>query len=164
MGAWRDMTVHDVQGLLRVADAIHPDLPESEDVFAERVRLFPMGCLVLVEGGDVCGYAISHPIRHGQPPPLDRLLGEIAPEANQYYIHDLAILPKFRGQGFAAECIAKLLAVAKPYPTTSLVAVYGTAPFWGRYGFASEPVDEVLSEKLRGYGADAAFLSRQSGQ
>jgi GNAT superfamily N-acetyltransferase len=164
MPAWRQMSIGDVKGLLHVADTIHPDLPESEHVFAERVQLFPAGCQVLVEGDEVCGYAISHPIRHGQPPALDRLLGEIAPDADQYYIHDLAILPQFRGRGRAAECIAKLLDVAARYSTTSLVSVYGTAPFWGRYGFVAGAVDDVLSEKLRDYGEDATFLLRQNSQ
>lgn len=164
MVAWRKMLVSDIDGLLRVADRIHPDLPESDYVFRERVKLFPEGCLVLVEGDEVCGYAISHPIHHRQPPALDSLLGEVAPNADQYYIHDLAILPRFRGRGLAAECIGKLLAVAKRYPTTCLVSVYGTAPCWGRFGFEPEHVDTVLSEKLRDYGADATYLSRQNSQ
>ncbi|KAI1415607.1 acyl-CoA N-acyltransferase [Hypoxylon sp. FL1857] len=162
MVAWREMSVNDIEGLLRVADEIHPGLPESKEVFTERVKLFPEGCLVLVEDNEVCGYSISHPIRHRQPPALDSLLGEISPNADQYYIHDIAILPKFRGQGLAAECIKKLLAVAKRYPTTCLVSVYGTAPFWARYGFGPQPIDAALSEKLREYGADAAYLSRQN--
>lgn len=164
MTAWREMSVSDIEGLVRVADEIHPDLPEGDHVFTERMKLFPEGCLVLVEGDEVCGYAISHPIRHRQPPALDSLLGEIAPDANQYYIHDVAITSRLRGRGLAAECIRKLLAIAKRYPTTSLVSVYGTAPFWGRFGFVPEPVDAVLAEKLRNYGDDATYLSRQNSQ
>jgi GNAT superfamily N-acetyltransferase len=162
MATWRTMTVSDIKGLLRVADDVHPDLPESDPVFTERVRLFPEGTLVLVENNEVCGYIISHPICNRQPPALDSLLGEIAPDADQYYIHDLAILPKMRGQGLAVVCLDKILAVAKRYPTACLVSVYGTAPFWKRFGFVASPVDEVLVEKLRGYGEDAAYLERQN--
>lgn len=154
----------DIAGLIRVADEIHADLPESEFVFRERLKLFPEGCLVLADDGEVGGYVISHPIRHDQPPALDSLLREIALDADQYYIHDLAILPKFRGTGRAAECIAKLLKVAKQFPTTCLVSVYGTTSFWGRYGFTPAAVDEVLAEKLRGYGEDAAYLVRRNDQ
>jgi hypothetical protein len=82
MAARRKMSVSDIEGLLRVANEIHPNLPESDYVFTERVKLFPEGCLVLVEGDEVCGYAISYPIRHRQPPALDSLLGEIAPDAD----------------------------------------------------------------------------------
>ncbi len=34
--------------------------------------------------------------------------------------------------------------------------------FWARFGFVPEPVDAALSEKLRDYGADATYLSRQN--
>ncbi|KAK0722663.1 hypothetical protein B0T26DRAFT_640601 [Lasiosphaeria miniovina] len=161
---WRNMSAGDMQGLMRVADEVHPGLPESERVFAERVRLFPEGCLALADGdNNIRGYAISHPIRRRNPPALDSMLGDIAPDADQYYIHDLAILPGSRGLGLAAECMATLLAVGERYPTTCLVSVYGTVPFWGRFGFASEPVDATLQEKLRAYGDDAVYLVRQSG-
>ena len=162
MAVWRQMTVNDVDGLLRVADEVHPDLPEGAHVFAERVYLFPEGCLVLVENEKVCGYAISHPIRQRQPPALDSLLGKIAPDADQYYIHDLAVLPGHRGKNYAAECVNKLLDIAKGYPTSCLVSVYGTEPFWRRFGFCPEPVDDVLEDKLKDYGSGAVYLSRQN--
>ena len=94
---WRELYVDDIESLVRMGDKIHPDLPESEQVFAERVRLFSEGCLALVEGeGDeLLGYVISHPIIHRQPPALDRLPEQIAFNADQHYIHDLAILPRF---------------------------------------------------------------------
>jgi len=163
MAAWRQMTVGDIDGLLRVADEVHPDLPEGGHIFTERVKLFPEGCLVLVENNEICGYAISHPIRQRQPPALDSLLSEIEPDANQYYFHDLAILPKLRGKGYAAECINRLLEVAKRYPTSCLVSVYGTSPFWARFGFKPEPVDQVLKERLKNYGDNATYLSRLNG-
>ncbi|KAL1856427.1 hypothetical protein VTK73DRAFT_8284 [Phialemonium thermophilum] len=160
--AWRQMNVGDIEGVVRVADEVHPDLPESDHVFSERARLFPEGCLVLVEDGEVCGYAISHPIRQRQPPALDSLLGEIVPDADQYYIHDLALLARCRGKGYAAEGVGRLLDVARRYPTTCLISVYGTSPFWRRFGFKPEQVDEALQEKLRNYGDDATYLSRQN--
>jgi GNAT superfamily N-acetyltransferase len=162
---WREMSTSDIESLVRVADKIHPDLPESDEVYAERVKLFPQGCLALVEGGldELCGYVISHPIRHRQPPVLDSLLQEIDPNADQYYIHDLAILPKARGRGLAQECINKLLAIAKRYHTTSLISVYGTAPSWGRFGFVPEEADKPLIEKLHDYGDDATYLERKNG-
>ena len=162
MATWRPMIEGDIPGVMRVADEIHPDLPEHEPVFRERLKLFPKGCIVLAQGDDIGGYVVSFPIRHGKPPALNQLLGEIPPDANQYYLHDLAILPMFRGRGAAAECIGRVLEVAKRYPTTCLISVYGTVPFWGRFGFTPEPVDAAMEEKLRGYGADATYLMRQN--
>ena len=158
---WRELAINQIGSLIRVAEKIHPGLPESDEVFAERIKHFPEGCLALIEGdkGDqLYGYAISHPIRFRQPPALDSLLGEIVPDANQYYIHDLAILPEVRGRGLAQECIEKLLNLGKRYKTTCLVSVYGTTPFWGRFGFV--PV-EMEKNKLLDNGADAAYLERR---
>ncbi|KAK4114705.1 acyl-CoA N-acyltransferase [Canariomyces notabilis] len=162
MATWRAATLDDVKGITQVADEVHRELPESEDVFAERVKLFPEGCLVLVNGEHICGYAISHPIRNGQPPALDSMLGTIASDADQYYIHDVSILPTLRGNGLASACINKLLEVGDKYSTTCLISVYGTAKFWRRFGFMPGPLNPVLSEKLRGYGEDAAYLLRQN--
>jgi GNAT superfamily N-acetyltransferase len=162
MATWREMTDGDIPGVMRVADDIHRDLPETEAVVRERLSLFPEGCFVLVENDKVGGYIMSFPVRYGKPPALDTLLGGIPPDADQYYLHDLAILPGFRGRGAAAEGIGRVLEVAKRYPTTCLISVYGTVPFWGKFGFTPEPVDALMEEKLRGYGEGATYLTRQN--
>lgn len=160
---WRSLSINNIPRLVRLADKIHPDLPESDQVFAERVMLFPSGCLALMSGesDELYGYVISHPICHRQPPALNSLLGEIPPGADQYYIHDLVLLPEVRGRGFAQECISMLSAVAERcgYATTCLVSVYGTAPFWAHFGFVQpNDMDADLERKLRGYGDDATYL------
>jgi ribosomal protein S18 acetylase RimI-like enzyme len=111
---------------------------------------------------ELCGYVISHPIRRLQPPALNSLLGKIASDADQYYIHDLAILPQLRGRGLAQECMIKLFAIAERYPTTCLISVYGTERFWGRFGFVPVQIDGVLERKLLGYGDDAIYLERKN--
>ncbi|CAF9910522.1 hypothetical protein IMSHALPRED_009222 [Imshaugia aleurites] len=162
--SWRELSVNNIKSLAGVADKIHPDLPESDEVFAERVKLFPEGCLGLLEGKgyELCGYVISHPIRRLQPPALNSLLGKIASDADQYYIHDLAILPQLRGCGLAQECINKLFAIARRYPTTCLISVYGTEHFWSRFGFVPVQIDDVLKKKLLDYGEDATYLERKN--
>ncbi|KAK4038410.1 acyl-CoA N-acyltransferase [Parachaetomium inaequale] len=162
MAAWRPMIVNDIPGVMRVADEIHRDLPEHEPVFRERLELFPDGCYVLAQDNEIGGYVVSFPIHHGKPPALNQILREIPADADQYYLHDLAILPAFRGRGAAAEGIKKVFEVAKRYPTTCLISVYGTVPFWERFGFTPELVDTVMEEKLRGYGADATYLVRRN--
>ncbi|TGJ79845.1 hypothetical protein E0Z10_g8923 [Xylaria hypoxylon] len=161
MAFWRQLTPKDIEGLVLVADVVHPGLLERDVVFAERARLFPEGCLVLEEDSRVCGYVISHPIRYSQPPALDTLLGELASDADQFYIHDVCVLPDLRGCGYAVDVVKKLLAIAERYPTTCLVSVYGTAPFWVRFGF--RPPDHAPSDTMRGYGDDAVYLERHNG-
>src|SRR5690606_12512090 len=116
---WRQMVPQDIDAAFEVAAVAHTSLPERCGIFAERLSLFPKGCLVLERGGAVVGYAISHPIKRFQPPVLDTLLGQIAPEADDYYIHDVAILPEARG-GQAQAAVRYLLEIAAGYESASL--------------------------------------------
>lgn len=161
---WRQLTTGDIEQVSRITKLIHHDLPERDEVFAERIKLYPEGCLALVasHGSDFYGYAISHPIRRSHPPALDTLLGEIAPDADQYYIHDVAILPEARGSGLAQAGIAKLFAVAAQYPTSCLISVYGTTTFWSKFGFAPGKTDETMKKKLLEYGEEATYMERNN--
>jgi GNAT superfamily N-acetyltransferase len=159
----------DLPWVMRIANEIHHALPETEAVFREHLHLFPAGCFVLCDSeiGILGGYVMSFPIRRGKPPALNALLGgEIPPDADQYYLHDLAILPAFRGRGLAKDGVGRVLEVAKGlgYDTVCLISVYGTVSFWKRFGFEDpEPgqVDEGMREKLRGYGEEATYLVRR---
>lgn len=156
---WRAMEEDDLDGVLALAERCHPGLPEDRAVFAERLDLFPDGCLVLAGRCGIEGYAVSHPIRAFEPPALGALLGAIPADADQFYIHDVAVAPARRGGGIAAAAIACLLARAAGYPTAGLVSVYGTSAFWSRFGFRrAEGVD--MAEKLRPYGQDAVYMVR----
>ncbi|WP_158617272.1 GNAT family N-acetyltransferase [Falsigemmobacter faecalis] len=158
---WREMREEDLAGVLSLADRVHPDLPESYDAIAEKRRLYPAGCHVL-EGGAgsaILGYAISHPIRENAPPALDSFLGDIPPDARQFYIHDLVLDPQLRGGGHARHVIDRLLRGAADFSSAGLVSVYGTAAFWARFGFA--PASGVPPEKLAVYGADAVWMRRE---
>ncbi|KAL1839981.1 hypothetical protein VTJ49DRAFT_944 [Mycothermus thermophilus] len=179
---WRPMTPTDLPAVMRIGDEIHRDLPEDEAVFRERLLLFPAGCFVLEvngfedgEGGNsvarkdgsetstnIGGYIISFPVRRNRPPALNaRFPGGVLPVgADQYYLHDVAVLPQFRGRGAASAGVRMILrggegkdgdqngngdgngqraedrrGPAAGYETTALVSVYGTARFWERFGF-----------------------------
>lgn len=160
------MVAADLPGVLAVADGVHPAFPEDEGVFAERLRLYPLGCLAFSSGEDVLGYAVSHPWRAYDPPALNSRLGELPRRPDTYYIHDVALLPELRGSGAAALVVALLLARARKenFPTVSLVAVNDSVGFWEHHGFrnvaARKVVDAALARKLRGYDEAAAFMVR----
>ncbi len=153
------MRTADLDAVEALGDRIHPGLPESRAVFAERLALFPDGCWVLDGPEGIVGYAISHPIRAFAPPALDTLLGALPADATQFYIHDFALAPEARGTGAAAAGVSALLRVAERYATAALVSVYGTAPFWSRFGFVASGKD--MGAKLAPYGADAVFMVRK---
>ena len=149
----------DLAAVVALADRIHPELPEITAIFAERLALFPDGCLVLAATGRIAGYAIAHPIFYPHAPPLNTFLGSVAADADAFYIHDVAIAPEARGRGHADAIVKALLDIARTFPRSCLISVYGTVPFWQRFGFVDARVDWPL-DKLADYGADARFMVR----
>jgi GNAT superfamily N-acetyltransferase len=147
------MVPADLAEVERIGAVVHADLTEPETVIAERLRLFPAGCL-MTRGG----YVIAHPSRIGEPPPLGALLGALPDDANALHLHDVALLPALRGQGLGGIAVRRVLelAVRQRLTHVSLVAVHGTPPYWARSGFAEAP--SLVS--LASYGADARYMVR----
>jgi GNAT superfamily N-acetyltransferase len=157
---WRAMTEGDLDAVSRLAAAIHPSYPEKDAIAAERLRLYPAGCLICECDGPPAGYAVTHPWRLGAPPKLDSLLHAIPQDADTYYLHDVALATDARGTGAASQLIALLASREQGrFPTMSLVAVNGSAPFWARHGFV-ETTKPALTPALASYGSDAAFMVR----
>lgn len=161
--AWRPMTSQDLPQVQALADAIHSSHPEDPEVLAERQRLYPQGCFVLVENGRAAGYALTHPWRFAQPPSLNLLLGAIPIPATTYYIHDVALLPTARGKGHAARITDRLLNHAREagFDNLSLVAVNKSQIFWQKSGFRVIAAPG-LGAKLASYGPDAALMVRDA--
>jgi len=147
------MLVADLDAVVRVAAVVHAGHPERREVLAERLALFPAGCLA-TDGG----YAITHPTLLGAPPALDTLLGALPARADTLHIHDIALLPAMQGRGLGGTALRALLALAvrSALANLSLVAVNGTPPYWARFGF----VDAPASAGLASYGKEARYMVR----
>ena len=95
------MKPSDIPFVYQIANHIHQDFYEDISIFYERLALCPEGCFVLedatIKSCPIGGYALSHPFTR-ESPPLNTLLQEI-PESTCWYIHDVALLPSFRGNG-----------------------------------------------------------------
>lgn len=128
------MTQKDIPQVYQISLHIH-SLYEDPEIFEER-RALSKGSYVL-DTEKVVGYLISHPYRRDTYPPLNTLIREIPEDPDTWYIHDLAILPEFRGRGMVRPVLAKVkaLALAQGIKELSLVSVYGTEPFWTKMGF-----------------------------
>lgn len=157
--AWRPANGADLDAIDSIAATIHPELPERPAVFAEKLRLFPQGCLALVQNGVVVGYGFAHPWKLDTIPPLDTFLRALPEQADCMFIHDVAVLPAARGHDAAGAFIDRIVAVARQngIPTLALVSVYDTGTLWARYGFQVRS-DASLEEKLRSYGATARSM------
>ena len=132
---WRRMRSEDVPFVYMIANHIHKELHEDTAVFIERLQLCPEGCFVL-EDTMIRGYLISHPFTQGKSPPLNTLLHKIT-DPDCWYIHDLAILEPYRGQGHACEILTRLEQNVKM--PLALTSVGGSETFWVRQGFVPDP-------------------------
>jgi GNAT superfamily N-acetyltransferase len=159
--AWRPLTPADLPAVEAIAADVHPDFFEEPAVFAERQRLYPDGTHILEAGGAPCGYVLSHPWRAASLPALNALLGTLPDDADSYYLHDLALLPRARGTGAAGRIVADLVAHARAegFASMSLVAVNASQAFWERQGFAVKE-SPALASKLDSYEPSARFMVR----
>lgn len=159
---WRPAHASELTAITAIAAQIHPDLPESPEVLAEKMRLYPDGCLVLVTGNEIVGYGLSHPWMQHLIPPLDRLLERLPGDADCLYVHDVAVLPDFRS-GVARDYVATIEGLARStgIAALALVSVYGTRPLWERFGFRPVTADAELRVKLASYGEGATYMLRK---
>lgn len=153
------MTADDLDGVVAVAAVAFPEHPEGRACFAERLALCPQLCFVLEDDAGVAGYLIAYPWSEGAIPPLDTLLGGLPADRSALYLHDLAMLPRVRGQGQAAAGIALLVKEAREMAaaSVSLVSVNGSVGFWEGLGFR---VVEAPEGKLASYGVGARYMRR----
>jgi ribosomal protein S18 acetylase RimI-like enzyme len=158
---WRLAAASDLAAISAIAARLHPDLPESPAVLAEKMRLYPGGCRVLVAGDRIVGYGLAHPWMQRRIPPLDSRLGQLPRDPDCIYVHDLAVLPGFRG-GIARDYVATTaeLACGSNMPALALVSVYATQTLWQRYGFRPVAADAELRAKLASYGDGATYMLR----
>ena len=155
---WRPMRPGDLPGVMALAGVVHPGLPEREDVFAERLQLYPDGCFVH-DGTVIDGYLVSHPWRAADPPALDTLIRQLPAAADVYYLHDLALHPALRGKGAAGAILRALEPALAAFNGAELVAVSGSVPFWQHWRFeVAEPPG--MAAKLAAYGPGARFMRR----
>ena len=159
---WRPATALDLVEIHRIGNAIHAELPESPEVFAEKLRLFPEGCFALTEHARVVGYSFCHPWRLRSIPPLNELLVRLPASPDAMLIHDVAVLPEARGRGSTAILVGLIETLANRLDISylALVSVYNTRAFWARFGF-EEIADGKLADKLASYGAVARYMMRK---
>jgi GNAT superfamily N-acetyltransferase len=160
---WRPARVSDIPGIVTIAAQIHPDLPERPEVFMEKMQHYPRGCRVLVADDAIAGYGLAHPWKQNEIPPLDGFLGRLPEDVDCLYVHDVAVLPDFRGGGVARAYVATIegLARSSGIATLALVSVYGTRVVWERLGFRPVAADAALRAKLTSYGASATYMLRE---
>ncbi|WP_182086829.1 GNAT family N-acetyltransferase [Aureimonas sp. ME7] len=154
----------DIEAVMALSERVHPTFFERREMFADRLALFGQGCLVLPDQDEeLAGYAIAYPAPFRRPPPIDTVLGALPTNVDSLYIHDVAVAPEWRGHHLADRAVESLLRLAEPFGAAMLVSVYGTSPFWSRFGFS--PLDEPEVRRwIAPYGEDAVFMTRSNNR
>lgn len=152
---WRHMAVADLPQVGAIADAVHRDFPEPPEVFANRLALFPAGCLVCASENRVVGYLLSHPWVSENPPELGAILPSLPAQPDCLYLHDIALLPDARAGGHGAAAFEHCLALARAEKLAciELVAVGGAESYWRKQGFGT-----VANRKAEAYGEGSCLM------
>lgn len=140
--------VSDVADMHRVQNECYPkELHESPEVFASMLSCPGAFCYVAIDASQACmGYLVAH-LWHDlcNPPPLHITLTDLedcgkAPTC--CFIHDTAVLPRFRRMGVARLLLKRLhkdLATCnQAHLPFLLVAVGNASSYWKQWGFAVE--------------------------
>lgn len=162
---WRAMEAADLDRVMDIAAVVHPDYPEERTVFAERLALFPDGCLMALADDATVGYAVMHPGTLGAPPPLDSPLGALPESPDCLYLHDVALLPAARGLGLGVSALERMEALAerRGFAWLALTSTPKARAFWDRNGFAPFEAGggAALAAKLASYGGGMAYMTRR---
>jgi predicted N-acetyltransferase YhbS len=138
MDTFRRLTPVDLDQIHRLeAETYVPSLHESDEAFLRIIELFPEGAFGIFDEDELCAYAFAVPLPAGTLLTLRAPLTALPPEADMFYIHDVAVGDRHRGRGLATQLVERLLdlARARGLRTSELVSVQGSAPFWQRFGF-----------------------------
>lgn len=159
------MTEADIDAAVSVQkEAFTPDLCEDPHVFRNRIERFGHYYRMAYLDGRAVGYVICFPWKLGDSPVNNQVFPEELPEADCFFLHDIALLPEARGTGLAQALINEVYNVADGlgFDAVSLVAVKQSGSFWDKMGFV--PYAAITPEKHQRvreiYGAGARLMAR----
>lgn len=155
------MTAADLDRVAEIAVIGFPDHFEGRPCFANRLALNPAGCFVLETPDRLEGYLVAYPWREGAAPTLNTLIEAIPADAGALYLHDLALTPAVRGQGWSKPAVQAVVDLARAggWATIALVAVNDAVDFWRGHWFEVRQTPEMAA-KLASYGSDARYMVR----
>jgi GNAT superfamily N-acetyltransferase len=155
------MRPDDLDRVAEIAAVGFPDHFEGRDCFENRLALNPEGCFVLGGAEGLEGYLVAYPWRADAAPALNTLIDAVPAAASVLYLHDLALTPAVRGQGWSKPAMRAVLDLARAggWPALALVAVNDAVDFWRGHGFQVRETPEMAA-RLAGYGSDARYMTR----
>ncbi|MBX6963730.1 GNAT family N-acetyltransferase [Alcaligenes faecalis] len=158
------MRLHDLGQVLEVqADVYDADILEGRSFYQNRLDLAPDSCWVARDADNqLQGYLVSYPWAGLLPPSLGDALNSLPSPADQWFIHDCAVMRRAQGQGVAGALLhaGRHYASQRGLRRCSLVSLGPSVGYWLKQGY--QPVQgmepEVLANKLQQYGQQASFM------
>jgi len=140
------------------SSAYHLFFQEERFVFEDRLHNFPDGCWIAEVDGHPAGYLFSHPCQLNAPPKLNSAIKSLPKEPDCYFIHDIAVNPRFRGIGVGRNLAdkAKQLAVEYKFKDMALISVQNSEKFWNKMGFKRvTDLTQGMSKKVESYKTES---------
>jgi GNAT superfamily N-acetyltransferase len=162
----RPMTAEDVSQVLALQHTCYqPEFHEPVQAFDSKLRSSPDTCWVIsTRAASIAAYLVCLPVARANYPTLRAPSWQPVADADELYVHDMAISPDLRGQGAAhlllqqATTHAALVGLSR----LSLIAVQDSTTFWAHLGFTPQTVTSLaLQHKLASFGAEATLMTRQ---
>lgn len=109
------------------------NLHENVERFKYYIQNFPKSCFVLELEKEIIGYCISFPFFRGET--ISQEIPNRIPDC--FYLHDIAIDPKFQGKGYFNLLFENFNNITKEqgFKIQSLTAVNNRRSFWEKHGF-----------------------------
>jgi ribosomal protein S18 acetylase RimI-like enzyme len=128
---------------------------ESRESLLSKIEFSPKTCYGVLAGDRLVGYGISFPWHESKDVVLDSLLKPIEENPEVLYIHDIAVVPEYRGFRGGSELLHLMVADAILLELRSavLVAVSGSSTYWVGHGF------KEAEGSVKGYGEGALMMN-----
>lgn len=149
------VTINELDSILNIQQHCYSGaFLESRESFAEKLSI-SRHCRGLANNGELIAYAIALPWTHLKELKLNSVGASESPSTDCLYIHDIAVLPRYRGNGFAELLMRRLAkqACLAGLSWIDLVAVQDSSPRWARMGFVSSDVS------AGSYGVDSTAMT-----
>lgn len=164
MTSVRTMSERDIGAVLRIqAECYVPHMVEADETIRLRLREFSDTAWVAEDARGICGYLVAYGSRMGKITPLGAMFARFD-DADTFYLHDLAVAGRSKGQGVAQTLTRHALeyAAMHGYRFSALVSVQGSQAFWRRLGYeAWEAVLPDQRNNLQTYASHACYMVRQ---
>lgn len=164
----RNMREADLPCVMQIQQQCYHEIePESLQAMQAKLHASPHTCFVAqihqnAQGShrQIAGYMLVLPWRRHTLPALNASQCELPAQPDCLYLHDLAVMPEFRGYGVGRQLFKAFKAILQHtgFGCATLVAIQNSVSYWRRFGFAPVDASALLLETLSSYTSQARYM------